>query len=261
MRKFSKEIKKIVIKVGSSSITHKNGALNIEKVDELAREISNLQNKDIKVVLVSSGAIAIGRHKMNIDQRPTEISSKQAIASIGQVSLMNNYMKSFAEFGYSIGQILLTKVVEKDSTMKENAINTLYKLMDMNVIPIVNENDTISTFEIKFGDNDTLSALVATLIDADLLLMLSDIDGLYTDDPNKNKDAKIIKEVNEIDDKLLGLAKDTNSNLGTGGMSTKIKAAKKCMEKGIDVVITNSHNLKNIREIVKGEEIGTIFKK
>lgn len=254
-----KELKKVVIKIGSSSITHKNGGVNIEKIEELAKEIVNLENKGIKVVLVSSGAIAAGANRLSLE-RPRDTVGKQAIASVGQLSLMNTYLRSFAEYGYMVGQVLLTKMVETDKVMNENTTNTLNALLDMGVIPIVNENDTISTFEINFGDNDTLSAVVAKLVGADMLILLSDIDGLYTDDPRKNPDAKLVKEVREIDDKLRSMGKDTETSVGTGGMATKINAASLCMEEGIDVVVANSDDLKNIRRIVKGEDIGTIFK-
>lgn len=254
-----KELKKVVIKIGSSSITHKNGGVNIEKIEELAKEIVNLENKGIKVVLVSSGAIAAGANRLSLE-RPRDTVGKQAIASVGQLSLMNTYLRSFAEYGYMVGQVLLTKMVETDKVMNENTTNTLNALLDMGVIPIVNENDTISTFEINFGDNDTLSAVVAKLVGADMLILLSDIDGLYTDDPRKNPDAKLVKEVREIDDKLRSMGKDTETSVGTGGMATKINAASLCMEEGIDVVVANSNDLKNIRKIVKGDDIGTIFK-
>lgn len=259
MRKFDKEIKKVVIKVGSSSITHENGGVNIERIEDLAKEIVNLKNSGIKVVLVSSGAIAAGSNRLGI-QRPKDISGKQATASVGQLSLMNIYLRSFAEYGYTTGQILLTRMIETDKHMHDNTINTLNRLMDMDVIPIVNENDTISTFEINFGDNDTLSAVVSKLIGADMLILLSDIDGLYTDDPRKNKDAKLIPEVSDIDENLKSMAKDTFSKQGTGGMATKLNAATLCMEDDIDVVVANSNDFKNIRRIMKGEEIGTIFK-
>lgn len=260
MREFTNELKKVVIKIGSSSITNNNGAVNIERIEELAKEISNIQNKGISVVLVSSGAIACGAKQLGMEKRPRDIIGKQATSAVGQVALMNTYNRAFGEYGYRIGQVLLTKVIETDTQMRENAKNTFEQLMEMKVVPIVNENDTISTFEIMFGDNDTLSAVVARLVDADLLILLSDIDGLYTDDPNKNPDSKFIKEVNKIDEKLKAMAKDSDSEVGTGGMATKIKACTMCMEKGIDVVIANSDNLKNIRKIVGGEEIGTIFK-
>lgn len=259
MREIKENLKKIVIKVGSSSITHKNGGVNIEKIEELAKEIVNLENKGIRVILVSSGAIAAGANRLRLD-RPRDTVGKQATAAVGQLSLMNTYLRSFAEYGYMVGQVLLTRMVETDQVMYENTTNTLNALLDKGVIPIVNENDTISTFEINFGDNDTLSAVVAKLVGADMLILLSDIDGLYTDDPRKNSEAKLLKEVSEIDERLRSMAKDTETSVGTGGMATKINAASLCMNEGIDVVVANSKDIKNIRRIVKGEEIGTIFK-
>lgn len=261
MREFTRELKKVVIKVGSSSITHDHGVINLQKIDELAWELSNLKNHGIDVILVSSGAIAAGAKRLNLEERPRDTVGKQAASAVGQVALMNTYNRAFNEYNYQAAQILVTKHIETDMTMRENSKNTLCQLLSMDVIPIVNENDTISTFEIEFGDNDTLSAVVSRIVDADLLILLSDIDGLYNDDPNKNKDAHLIKEVNEINDELRAMAKGSNSAVGTGGMATKINAATLCMEKDIDVVIANSEDMKIIRKIVGGEEVGTIFKK
>lgn len=260
MRKFSGDLKTIIVKVGSSSITHENGTINLEIIDELAWQLSNLKNKGINIILVTSGVIAAGANKLNLDSRPRDTIWKQAAAAVGQVTLMNTYNRAFHEFGYEVAQLLLTKQIEIDSIMRENAKNTFDKLAEMNIIPVVNENDTISTFEIEFGDNDTLSAVVSRMVDADLLILISDIDGLYDDDPNKNKDAKLISEVRIIDEKLEKMAKGSSSEFGTGGMTTKIIAAKMCMEKGIDMIIANSDQIKNINKIVEGEEIGTIFK-
>ncbi|MGO1579933.1 MAG: glutamate 5-kinase [Peptoniphilaceae bacterium] len=260
MRKFRKDLKKVVIKIGTSSITHENGIINIEKIDQLAWELSNLKNHGIDVILVSSGAIAAGAKRLNLASRPRDTIGKQAAAAVGQVALMNTYNRAFNQFNYHASQILITKQIETDPIMRENATNTFSKLLSMDVIPIVNENDTISTFEIKFGDNDTLSAIVTRIVNADLLILLSDIDGLYDDDPNKNPNAKLIYEVDEITEELKSMAKDSESKLGTGGMATKLNAASLCMEKGIDVVISNSKDLRVIRKIIGGEEIGTIFK-
>ncbi|NLY19743.1 MAG: glutamate 5-kinase [Tissierellia bacterium] len=260
MRKFSNDLKTVIVKIGSSSITHDNGIINLERIEELAWQLSNLKNHGINVILVSSGAIAAGAKKIGLGSRPRDTVGKQAASAVGQVALMNTYNRAFHEFGYEAAQILLTRQIEVDSLMRENAKNTFEKLSEMNVIPIVNENDTISTFEIEFGDNDTLSAVVARIVDADLLILLSDIDGLYDDDPRENENARLIPEVIEIDDELENMAKDSKSSVGTGGMYTKINAAKMCMEKGIDMVIANSDDLKNIKKIVEGEEIGTIFK-
>lgn len=259
MRKFSKDIKTIVIKVGSSSITHENGKINLQKIDELCFEIANLKNNGLNVLLVSSGAIAAGRAKLNLKDRPKETADKQAAASVGQVALTNIYDRSLISYGYNSAQILLTRQIEKDEEMRVNAKNTFEKLQKVNAVPIINENDTISTYEIKFGDNDTLSAVIARITEADLLIMLTDIEGLYTDDPRENKDAQIIMEVDNIED-VESAAKETNSNVGTGGMQTKIKAAKLAVEKNIEVVIASGADMKIIRDIVKGEDIGTYFK-
>lgn len=260
MRNFKRSIKKLVIKVGSSSITHEDGAANLEKIDDLCFELANLKNHGLDVILVSSGAIAVGRKKLNLKERPKETPVKQAAAAVGQVALINIYDRTLNHYGYSTAQILLTRQIETDRTMYENAVNTFDKLAHMAAIPIVNENDTISTFEIKFGDNDTLSAIIARMVKADLLIMLSDIDGLYTDDPRKNKTAKLITEVDNIED-VADFAGETESDLGVGGMTTKINAARAALEKDIDVVIANAKDFKIIREIMRGDEVGTYFRR
>lgn len=260
MRKFTKEIKRVVIKVGSSSITHENGDINLRKIFDLCWQLSDLKNHGYEVVLVSSGSIAAGAKRLNLREKPSTTAIKQAASAVGQVALINTYNRILGEFNYHAAQILLTKHIENDNVMLKNAKNAYNELFKMNVIPIVNENDTISTFEIKFGDNDTLSAIVSRIINADLLILLSDIDGLYTADPRKDKDAKLIKEVNVIDEKLEKCASGTNSKVGTGGMITKLSASKLCMEKGIDVVLANGKDMRIIRNILDGEEIGTYFR-
>lgn len=259
MRKFRTEIKRIVVKVGSSSITRENGSIDIERIEKLAREISLLKDKGYEVILVSSGAIACGASGFTISEKPTETAQKQAVASYGQVCLMNNYTKAFSEYDKKVGQFLFTAEVRDNATMKENARNTLDTVIKMGIIPIVNENDAISNYEIQFGDNDTLSAHVAEIAKADLLVLLSDIDGLFTDDPKKNPEATLIPEVEALNDELIAMAKDTDSKVGTGGMATKIKAAKICMDNGIDMIIANSDDFKNLRKISDSEEIGTYF--
>jgi glutamate 5-kinase len=259
MRKFSNELKRIVIKVGSSSITHEGGEVNLEKIWDLAWEISNLKNKGIDVVLVSSGAIAAGAKRMGLSERPRDISGKQAAASVGQVALMQTYSRAFSEFNYAVGQILVTKHIITDPVMNENARNTFNKLIELNIVPIVNENDTISTYEIQFGDNDTLSALVSVAIEADLLILLSDVDGFYDKNPS-DPDAIMIKEICAIDDKIRSCAGGAGTSVGTGGMITKLNAASICMEQGIDMVLANSKDLKILRSIINGEDVGTLFK-
>lgn len=261
MSRRKKDYKRIVVKVGSSTITHENGTINLSKIYDLAWQLSNLRNYGVDVVLVSSGAVAAGAKRLNLCERPKSVRVKQAASAVGQVALMNTYNMAFNEFNYQTAQILLTRLIETDDEMYKNAKNSFDELFSLNVIPIVNENDTISTYEIKFGDNDTLSAVVSRIVEADLLILLSDIDGLYDDDPKKNKDAKLIKEVTKIDGKLEDMAHDTNSNVGTGGMATKIKACKLCLEKDIDVIIANGSDMINLRRIANGEEIGTLFTK
>ena len=260
MARFSKPLKRIVIKVGSSSITHKNGELDLQKIDQLAWELANIKNHGIDVALVSSGAIFAGAKRMNLKGRPRDVIGKQAASAVGQVALMNTYQRAFHEYHYQAAQILLTRQVEKDEKMKENARNAFDKLFSMNTIPVINENDAISPLEIEFGDNDTLSSVVATTVDADLLILLSDIDGLYTGDPRVDKDATLISEVTTITPELKDMATDTASSSGTGGMVTKIEAAIRSMDHGIDMVIANGEDMKVIRKIVAGENIGTIFK-
>ncbi len=256
-----KEYQRIVIKIGSSSLTHEEtGRLNYGKMEHLVRVICDLQNQGKDVCLVSSGAIAVGRTAIGLRERPTEISTKQACAAVGQGKLMMIYEKLFGEYNHTAGQVLLTKNTMINPVSRDNAKNTFEELFHLNVIPIVNENDTVSTYEMQFGDNDTLSALVASLIGADLLILLSDIDGLYTDDPNQNHDASLISVVERIDDRIAEMAKSTSkSDVGTGGMSTKLVAAKIATFSGADMVITNGKDVSSIRRICRGEQVGTLF--
>ncbi|QQK07704.1 glutamate 5-kinase [Miniphocaeibacter halophilus] len=260
MREFAKNLKRVVIKVGSSSITHENGDINLRKIFDLCWQLSDAKNHGYEVVLVSSGAIAAGSKRLNLKDRPNTTALKQAASAVGQVALMNTYNRILGEFSYHGAQILLTKHIETDELMLTNAKNAFKELFNLNVIPIINENDTISTFEIKFGDNDTLSAIVSRIIDADLLVLLSDIDGLYTCDPRENSDAELIKNVDTITEEIKSCAQGTNSKVGTGGMVTKISAANLCMEKGIDVVLANGKDMKIIKDILEGKEIGTYFR-
>ncbi|MHB8128530.1 MAG: glutamate 5-kinase [Mobilitalea sp.] len=261
-RELLKDKKRIVIKIGSSSLTHtETGSLNLDKMERLIRILTDLRNQGKDVILVTSGAIAVGRKALGLVDRPTERSVKQACAAVGQASLMMVYQKLFAEYNQTAAQILMTKYTMINDISRINAKNTFGELFKMGVIPIVNENDTVSTEELDldFGDNDTLSAIVTALVGGDLLILLSDIDGLYTDDPHKNKEAKLISNVAEINDDLYGMAKSSSSNVGTGGMATKISAAKIATASGADMVITNGDNVRNIHHIIEGVEIGTLF--
>jgi len=254
--------KRIVIKIGSSSLTHpETGSLNLEKMERLVRILTDLRNQGKDVILVTSGAIAVGRKALGLKDRPTQRSVKQACAAVGQASLMMVYQKLFAEYNQTAAQILITKYTVINEISRNNAKNTFNELFKMGVIPIVNENDTVSTEELdlEFGDNDTLSAIVTALVEGDLLILLSDIDGLYTDDPNKNSEAKLIDCVTEINDELRAMAKDTTSTVGTGGMATKVSAAILAIASGADMVITNGENVKNINHIIEGRDVGTLF--
>jgi glutamate 5-kinase len=261
-RELLKYKKRIIIKIGSSSLTHpETGSLNLDKMERLIRILTDLRNQGKDVVLVTSGAIAVGRKALGILERPTKRSVKQACAAVGQASLMMVYQKLFAEYNQTAAQILMTKYTMINDISRTNAKNTFAELFKMGVIPIVNENDTVSTEELDldFGDNDTLSAIVTALVEADLLILLSDIDGLYTDDPHNNKDAKLISCVTEINDELSGMAKSSTSSVGTGGMATKVSAAKIATSSGADMVITNGDNVRNINHIMDGQEVGTLF--
>lgn len=265
IREILKDKKRIVIKIGSSSLTHpETGALNLTKLEVLVREISDLHNMGKDVIVVSSGAIAVGRRAAGLGHRPSETKEKQACAAIGQARLMMIYQKLFGEYNQMAGQILMTKNTMVNNANRKNAENTFNELLSMGVIPIVNENDSISTYELqsleKFGDNDTLSAVVAALIGADLLILMSDIDGLFTDDPNTNPDARFIDTVETLDEKLLDMGKgSTGSKVGTGGMATKLTAARIATAAGTDMVIANGGDFHNIHRIVEGEACGTLF--
>lgn len=261
LREEIKDKKRIVIKIGSSSLQHKEtGGLDYTKLDVLVRELCNLANQGKEVVLVSSGAIAVGKRAVHIGKEDNPIAVKQACAAIGQARLMMTYQKLFAEYNHVVAQVLMTKNTIAEPLNRFNAKNTFSELLKLGAIPIVNENDTVSTFEIEFGDNDTLSAIVAALIDADLLILLSDIDGLYTDDPNKNPDAEFISVVDHLDDSIMGMGKGTSSSVGTGGMGTKLSAARIATSSGADMIIANAADVRIIHRIMDGREYGTLFK-
>lgn len=254
-----KDIKKVVIKVGTSTLTHENGLLNINKIEKLVRSISHIQNLGYEVVVVSSGAIGAGMGRLKLRERPVTIPEKQAVAAVGQVALIHLYQKLFFEYSKDVAQLLLTRDDLSHRRRFLNARNTCFELLKKNVIPIINENDAIATAEIKVGDNDTLSALVASLIDADLLIILSDIDGLYTADPRRDETATLIPLVEDIDDSIKGMAKGAGSKLGTGGMATKISAAEIATSKGTRMLIANGVEPHILIDIMEGKDIGTLF--
>lgn len=261
LREQLKDKKRIVVKVGSSSLTHpETGHVDLIKLEKLVRELTDLHNRGKEVILVSSGAIAVGHKTIGMKERPTKLATKQACASIGQARLMMIYQKLFMEYNQIASQVLMTKNTLINGENRINARNTFETLLSMGAIPIVNENDTISTYEIQFGDNDTLSAIVTALVQADLLILLSDIDGLFTDDPNKNPDAEFIDYVEHVDHHFEQMGKGSASDVGTGGMSTKLKAAKLATSAGADMVIANGADMGVIHQIVNGEQIGTLFK-
>ena len=256
------EKKRVVVKICSSSLNYEEtGNLNFTKLEHLVRELCNLRNRGMDVCLVSSGAIAVGRQSLGMTERPRELSTKQACAAVGQARLMMIYQKLFAEYNQVAGQVLMTKNTMVNPVSRENAKNTFDELFRLGAIPIVNENDTVSTYEMQFGDNDTLSAIVASLIGADLLILLSDIDGLFTDDPHKNPDAKLIEVVEKMDSDILGMAKSTTgSDVGTGGMATKLTAAKIATLSGTDMIIANGADVCVLHHIFDDSFRGTIFK-
>ena len=251
-----------MVKIGSSSLHHEaTGKLNFTKLEKLVRELCDIRNQGIDVCLVSSGAIAVGRQVMGFQERPQNISTKQACAAVGQARLMMTYQKMFAEYHQTVGQVLMTKGTMLDNVSRKNAQNTFEELFRLGVIPIVNENDTVSTYEMRFGDNDSLSAIVAALTGADLLILLSDIDGLFTDDPRENPKAKLIDVVEELNDSVLSMAKaSTGSDVGTGGMETKLTAARIATLSGADMIIANGEDVGILHEIFQGEFIGTLFR-
>lgn len=265
IREKLKNKKRVVIKIGSSSLTHpETGRLDLIKLEILVRELADLHNQGKDVIVVSSGAIAVGRAVMGIHEKPKELSEKQACAAIGQARLMMIYQKLFSEYNQTAAQVLITKYTMINDITRENAKNTFNSLLHMGAIPVVNENDTVSTDEIEFvntfGDNDTLSALVAALVDADMLILLSDIDGLFTDDPNVNPDAKFIDVVEKLDDQFMEMGKgSTGSKVGTGGMATKLSAAKIATGAGADMVIANGADFHVIHKIMQGRNHGTLF--
>lgn len=250
---------KLVVKVGTSTLTHETGKLNIRKTEELCRVLSDLKNAGHEIILVSSGAIGMGVGKLGLSCRPVDIPTKQAAAAVGQCELMDTYDRLFSEYHHIVAQILLTGDDFEHEDRLSNFQNTIQRLLELGVLPVINENDTIATDEIKVGDNDTLSAMVAVNTGADLLILLSDIDGLYTADPRCNQNATLISEVRELTDEILSLAGGSGTERGTGGMKTKLQAAKLCMENGVDMVIFNGNSPKKIYDLTEGNPVGTRF--
>ena len=251
---------RVVIKVGTSTLTYKTGHLNIRRIENLVKVISDLKNSGVEIVLVTSGAIGVGVSKIGLSQKPTDIPTKQAAASIGQCELMYMYDMQFNKYNHVVSQVLLTRYTVEDEKSHTNATNTLNRLLELGVIPIINENDTVSTDEIEFGDNDTLSAIVAGLVQAEKLIILSDIDGLYTANPQKDPDAKLIPLVEEINDYIRSIAGGAGSALGTGGMTTKIHAAERMMKNGGDMHIINGDDPYLLYDVMDGKQVGTLFK-
>lgn len=250
---------KIVVKIGTSTLTHSSGCVNIRKIEMLCKVLSDIKNAGNEVILVSSGAIAMGIGKLNLRERPSDIAGKQAAAAVGQCELMYTYDKIFAEYNHTVAQILLTADDLKNEDRHHKFESTMERLLELNALPIINENDTVSTEEIKIGDNDTLAAIVAESIRADLLVLMSDIDGLYDSDPHKNPDAKLIPEVHGITDDILSLGGGAGSERGTGGMATKLKAAKIATDAGCDMIIANGTYPELLYNIIDGTPTGTRF--
>ena len=260
IRETLKDKNRIIIKIGSSSLTHpQTGALDLTKLEILIREICNIKNMGKDVILVSSGAIAVGSRSVGFHEKPKKLEEKQACAAIGQAKLMMIYQKLFSEYGHMAAQVLMTKNTITNDESRKNAYNTFQELLKLGAIPIVNENDTVSTYEIQFGDNDTLSALVASLVGADLLILLSDIDGLFTDDPHHNPNAEFIHVVESLNEDLMKMGKGTTSSVGTGGMSTKLSAARIATSSGADMIIANGKDFHIIHKLLLGENLGTLF--
>ena len=262
-RKNIKNHKRIVVKVGTSTLTYSNGNINLSRIEKLTRVLSDLMNSGKEVVLVTSGAVGVGVNKLKLKERPKTIKEKQAAAAVGQSELMHIYGKFFGEYSHIVGQVLLTRDVVEDEHIRENVVNTFETLIENKVIPIVNENDTVAIDEIenivRFGDNDNLSAIVSSLINADLLIILSDIDGFYDSDPRSNSCAKLLSEIREVTPELEECAGGAGSNLGTGGMITKLTAAKTATATGVDMVLANGGEPNIILDVLAGEEIGTLF--
>lgn len=251
---------RIVVKVGTSTLAHPTGRLNIQRMEKLCKVLSDLKNMGREIILVSSGAIAMGFGKLNLSERPKDVPTKQASAAVGQCELMYIYDKLFTEYNHTVAQLLITAPdIEEGGVRKQNFHNTLARLLELGALPVINENDTISTEEFGIGDNDTLSAIVAVTIQADLLILLSDIDGLFDGDPRKNPDAKLIDTVEKIDEHIISLGGGSGSNLGTGGMATKLRAAQMATAAGCEMVIANGQSPEVLYDVAAGKRVGTRF--
>lgn len=250
---------RIVIKIGTSTLTYKTGAMNIRRVEKLCRVISDLKNSGNEIIIVSSGAVAMGVGKLALNERPKDVPTKQAAAAIGQCELMYIYDELFSKYHHTVAQILLTAEDIKNERQRNNFQNTMNRLMELGAIPVLNENDSVATDEIVIGDNDTLAANIATEISADLLIILTDTKGLYTSDPRQDTNAELISEVRVIDESIISLAKGKGSELATGGMVTKLKAAQIATEAGIDMVIADGNDPDILYDIYEGKQVGTRF--
>ncbi|MBM6680885.1 glutamate 5-kinase [Pseudoflavonifractor capillosus] len=250
---------RIVVKVGTSTLAHSTGRMNIRHVEDLVKVLSDLKNAGHEMILVSSGAIGMGVGKLNLPGKPSDMPTKQAAAAVGQCELMYTYDRLFLQYNHTVAQILLTGEDVEHSERRENFENTMERLLELGSLPIINENDTVATAEIKVGDNDTLGAIVARCVKADLLVLLSDIEGLYTADPRKNPSAKLIPVVEEVTPEIEALAGGVGSGLATGGMATKLRAAKMVAEVGCDMIITNGEHPEVLYDIAEGKAVGTRF--
>lgn len=254
-----KDVKRLVVKVGTSTLTYDTGKTNIRRMHKLVSVLSDIVNSGIEVALVTSGAIGVGVGKLGLKERPSDISGRQAAATVGQCELMFMYDKLFGEYGHTVGQLLITKSDVDSEERRKNLVNTFEKLFDYGAVPIVNENDSVAVDEIVYGDNDSLSAIVAKLVNADALIILTDIDGLYDDNPNENEDAKLISQVDEITDELIAVSGGHGSRFSTGGMVTKLHAAQIAMDAGIDTIVMNGAAPESIYKALDGKQIGTFF--
>ncbi len=254
-----KNVKRIVVKVGTSTLTYSTGKTNIRRMHKLVSVLSDIVNSGIEVALVTSGAIGVGVGKLGLKEKPADLPGRQAAATIGQCELMFMYDKLFGEYGHTVGQLLITKSDVENDERRANLINTFNKLFDFGAIPVINENDSVAIEEIVYGDNDSLSAIVAKLINADALIILTDIDGLYDANPTENEDAKLIPVVSEINEDLYSIAGGRGSTLGTGGMVTKLHAAEIAMNAGIDTIVMNGENPTEIYKALDGKQVGTFF--